>query len=349
MPKKRKKQETKELGEEEVIIGYNSNKKKTSPPKKKKDKKKEKKRREKEKKRKQKEAEKEKKEAIKLQKKRKKELKKNKKKREDEEEIIENKPKKKPKKKKQKKKKKRRISIKKILLFLLKIVLTLAAVAGIILFLFVSPVFNIAEITVSGAEEISESAYLAMAGLETGENIFSVNKTNIIAEIKKEPYVQSVEVKTIYPRKIEINVVERKISYITEQNGEYFYLDKHGYLLEKKLAPVEALVIKGCKTTLQELEIGGRINEDDLVKFNDLIKITDAVKNNEVEAELTSVDISDDNNYILEFEEEKKSIMLGDSSDLSAKMAWIDFFIRDKKNESGVVYLNVQDIYFSPN
>lgn len=314
MPRKRKKQEQEEQ-EEEVIIGYNSKNKKTSPPKQKKKKEEKKK------------------------KKPKKKLKKN------EQVKVEKKPKKK---KKQKKKKKRRLNIKKILLFLLKIILTLAAVAGIILFLFVSPVFNIDEITVTGAHEISESVYLAMAGLETGENIFSINKTGIISEIKKEPYVETVEVKTIYPKKVEINIVERKTSYITEQNGEYYYLDKNGYLLEKKLAPIEALVIKGNKTNLQEIEIGGRINSEDLLRFNDLIKIIDAVQNNGIEAEITSVDISDYNNYILELEEEKKTIMLGDSSDLSAKMAWINLFIKDRKNESGVVYLNTSDIYFSP-
>lgn len=314
MPRKRKKQEQEEQ-EEEVIIGYNSKNKKTSPPKQKKKKEEKKK------------------------KKPKKKLKKN------EQVKVEKKPKKK---KKQKKKKKRRLNIKKILLFLLKIILTLAAVTGIILFLFVSPVFNIDEITVTGAHEISESVYLAMAGLETGENIFSINKTGIISEIKKEPYVETVEVNTIYPRKVEINIVERKTSYITEQNGEYYYLDKNGYLLEKKLAPIEALVIKGNKTNLQEIEIGGRINSEDLLRFNDLIKIIDAVQNNGIEAEITSVDISDHNNYILELEEEKKTIMLGDSSDLSAKMAWINLFIKDRKNESGVVYLNTSDIYFSP-
>ncbi len=41
--------------------------------------------------------------------------------------------------------------------------------------------------------------------------------------------------------------------------------------------------------------------------------------------------------------------MLGDVSDLSAKMAWIKMFINEHKQESGTVYLNAKDVYFSPN
>lgn len=254
----------------------------------------------------------------------------------------------KKKKKKKSKKKRKKINIKKILLAFLKIVITLGVAAGIILFLFVSPVFNIEEVTISGAEEISESVYIAMSGIEIGENIFSIDKTKAITEIKQEAYVESVEIKSIYPRKIEINVVERKISYIAEQNGEYTYLDKNGYVLEKKISPIDMPLIKGCMTNLQNVEIGSRIQEADLEKFNDLVKIMDAIENNNITAKLSSIDITDSSNYILEFGEEKKNIMLGDSSDLSAKMAWINLFMQDKKDESGKIYLNSDNIYFSP-
>lgn len=260
-------------------------------------------------------------------------------------EIIEEKPKKKIKKKK---KKKHRINFKKILLILLKLIIAIGLIAGVVLFLFVSPVFNIQEIIVNGAFEISENVYIATSGIEIGENIFNIDKTAIRVEIKKEPYVESIEVKCIYPKTVELNITERTVSYVIEQNGKYFYLDKNGYLLESSLSPLAFQVIKGIKTNLEELESGARIKEEDLEKFDDLIKIVDAVKNNDITAKLSSIDITDDNNYILEFAEEKKNVMLGNTLDLSAKMAWIKLFIKEKQNESGNIYLNTKDIYFSP-
>jgi len=41
--------------------------------------------------------------------------------------------------------------------------------------------------------------------------------------------------------------------------------------------------------------------------------------------------------------------MLGEAKDLSAKMTWIKLFIKEKKNESGTIYLNAENVYFSPN
>lgn len=247
-----------------------------------------------------------------------------------------------------KKKKKKKSKLKKILKTLLKLTIVIAIAVAIIMFLFVSPVFDIKEITINGATSISESVYIAMSEIEIGQNIFGVEKTNAIAKIKKEPYVESVEIKSIYPSKIEISIVERTISYALESEGEYYLIDKHGYILETSLSKPEYILLKGHKTNLKTLEVGARLNEEDLSKFNDLIKIIDATQNNTVGAELSTINITEAHNYILEFKEENKIIMLGDTKDLSAKMTWINFFMTQNKNQGGTIYLNSDNVYFTP-
>lgn len=316
MPKKKKKIQNKEL-DEDLIIGYNSKSVKDNPPKKKKKKKK------------------------------------SKKKKTDVEYISQkSKSNKKPKKKTKKltkKQKKRRAKIKKILKVLLRIIIIIGILVGTILFLFVSPVFNIKEIEIVGAEEISDSVYRAMSGIDIDENIFSVNKSNIIASMKKEPYVEKVEVKTIYPSKVRITITERKISYLAEKDGRYFYLDKNGYLLQTNLAPLDYLIIKGCTTDFSQMTEGERIDEKDISGFNDLIKIVDAIRNNNIDTKLKSIDVTDETNYILELPDEQKIVMLGDTKDLSSKMAWINYFIKQYGNQKGTIYLNSDQVYFSPN
>ena len=307
MPKK-KKQISKSDLEDNLIIGYNSindesppNKKNKKIKNKKKDKKKKKK-----------------KKILRA---------------EDGQPVKKIKTKKKPKTIKKKKKKKSRGILKKILKIFIKILIVLGIATGVILFLFVSPVFNIQEIKVSGANEISESVYLAMAGVEIGDNIFEIDKISGETTIQKEPYVEQVEIKRKYPNKIEINVLERVSCYVVEQNNKFFSLDKNAYILETSLSQVELPKVIGCKEDLENIEIGGRLNEEELEKFGDLIKIMDAIQNNDIDAKLTSIDITDKNSYIVEFAEENKIIMLGDASNLSAKMAWINLFIKDKKND----------------
>lgn len=157
-----------------------------------------------------------------------------------------------------------------------------------------------------------------------------------------------MQIKCVYPQKVEIIVEERTISYVAFQNDKYYYIDKNGYILEESLSPLDFTTIKGYTTVLEEIGVGGRLKEEDLSKFNDMIKIMDAIQNNDIEAKLTSIDIKDDKNYILEFASEKKNIILGDSSDLSAKMTWIKLFIQEKKNENGTIYLNAENVYFAP-
>ena len=126
----------------------------------------------------------------------------------------------KPKTKKRKviKKKKKKINIKKILKILLKIVIIIGILVCILLFLFVSPVFNIKEISVLGAKEIPSSMYIIMSGIEKGENIFKIDKTSAIDVIKKEAYVESAKINQIYPNKIEIVIEERTVCYVVESN-----------------------------------------------------------------------------------------------------------------------------------
>ncbi len=255
----------------------------------------------------------------------------------------------KPSKKRKKGKKKRKNKVIDILKLILKILIAIIASGLVIVFLFISPVFNVEEVSVIGAKEITESVYIAMSGIEVGENIFGVDKMYAESAITKEPYVEEVEIKTIYPRKIEINVKEREACYIVEVSGKYGYIDKNGYLLEKNMSPLDLPKLTGCDTNFEELELGQRMSDSDLSKFNDLIKIIDAYKSNMVSAKLTCIDITDENNYILEFADENKKVMLGTVADLSIKMSWINVVIDSRKDEAGIIHLDTEDVYFSPN
>ena len=228
-----------------------------------------------------------------------------------------------------------------------KVIITIFVSVCVILFLFVSPVFSIQQIVVNGAEKLNESVYISLSNIQIGQNIFELNKTAIKYAILEEPYVENVEIKRTYPNKVEINVTERKVSYLIESFGQYIYLDRNGYILEKNSELLNLPIIRGYETDMENIEIGERINENDLSKFNDLIKIIDSLKGNNITAKLTSVDISNDEDYILEFAEEGKKVNLGNTKELSAKMAWINLFIAEEKNKKGTIYLNSSNVYFS--
>lgn len=281
-----------------------------------------------------------------------------KKKNRDEEEIIigyntkkkKDKPPKKKDKKSKRKKKNTWRKVKKVLLLLLKIILIIGILAGIGAFLFVSPVFNITEIRVENSNKISENTYISLSEIQIGENIFRISKSKIIEQIKQESYVENVEVKREYPGTVVITVTERTPAYMIEKNGGmYAYIDKNGYNLETTTQALDIPILKGTITDIENLETGARISDEDLSKFNDLIRIMDGIKNNNIQEKLLSVDISDDKNYILEFKNSNKKVILGDTSELSTKMLWIKYFMEKSEEEAGTVHLSdIENVYFEP-
>lgn len=308
MPKKKKTKKSKAYNiDEEVIIGYNIGKKKTSPPKKKNNSNK------------------------------KKTSKKN------------NKTKNNTTVKKQNpiEKKKKWDKIKRIMLILLRIILILTVIFGVIAFLFISPVFNITKIKVENASKISENTYISLSEIEIEENIFKISKSRIRELIKEEPYVEEVEVKRELPGTVSLIVTERMPSYMIEKSGMYIYIDKNGYALETSTESLDLPILKGVRTDLDNLKMGERLLDEDLAKFNDLIKIIDSVKNNDIE-ELTSIDISNENSYVLGFETEKKEATIGDTSNLSTKMLWIKYFIEKRREQNGTIHIEGTNIYFAP-
>ena len=248
-----------------------------------------------------------------------------------------------------KKKKSKWNKIKKITLAVFKILLILAVLAGIFVFLFISPVFNITEIKVENANKISENTYISLSEIQIGENIFKVNISRVISLIKHEPYVDEVTVARNFPGTILLTVLERSPKYLIEKDGLYIYIDKNGYALETSSEKLDLPMLKGIITDLKTLTMGDRLYETDLSKFNDLMKIMDGIKNNNIEEKLANIDISNDDNYILEFEEEHKKICLGNISNLSTKMLWIKYFMSERKEDAGTVHLESKNVYFSPN
>lgn len=248
-----------------------------------------------------------------------------------------------------KKKKSKWNKIKRVILVVFRIFLILAVLAGIFAFLFISPVFNITEIKVENASKISENTYITISEIQIGENIFKVNKSRVISLIKHEPYVDEVEVTRNFPGTILLTVKERSPEYLIEKEGMYIYIDKNGYALETSSEKLDLPILKGIITDLNTLTMGDRLYETDLSKFNDLIKIIDGIKNNNIEEKLSSIDISNNDNYILKFEEENKKVCIGDTTNLSTKMLWIKYFMNERKDDSGIIHLERKDVYFTPN
>jgi len=232
------------------------------------------------------------------------------------------------------KKKNRRIK------FLLKTILLLGIIIGGIAFAIISPIFNMKEIQVLGNEQVSKETIVSLSGLKTEENIFRFGIFKVMSNIKENAYIERVKIHRKIPSTVQIEVEERKHNYSIDFLGKYAYINTQGYILEIAEDSKQKVILQGIETPEEQMVVGSRLNNEDLEKLEDVIKIINATKEYELDTKVTNIDMSDKNEYSIYLEEEGKKVHLGSSSNLSNKMLYVNAIIEEEKGKAGEIFAN---------
>lgn len=234
-----------------------------------------------------------------------------------------------------------------------KIIILMGIIGVVIAFIFLSNIINIKNIEISIEEQKAETSNLnaqeiqSLSGLVIGDNLFGKTKTEIINNIKVNPYVENVEVKRILNGTVNIKVTERKISYMVNYAGAYIYIDNQGYVLELNSEQKKVPILLGTTTDFTSLAVGDseekvtRLNDKDLNKLSMVNSIMECCTNNEIAQLISKIDIKDSKNYTLYLESESKTVYLGDCKDLNTRILYVKEIIENEKGKSGKIYANV--------
>ena len=236
----------------------------------------------------------------------------------------------------EKKRKKRNKRIK----FFLKVFLLLAIIIGGVVFAMISPIFNMKDIQVLNNEQVSSQTIISLSELKTEENIFRFSSAKVVDKIKQNAYIQNVKIHRKLPNTIQIEVEERIHNYSIDFLGKYAYINTQGYILEIAEDSKEKPIILVITTPEEQVVIGNRLNEDDLGRLEDVIKIMNAAKEYDLDTKVTSIDISDKNEYSIYLEEEEKKVYLGNNSNLSNKILYVNAIIEEEKGKEGEIFAN---------
>ena len=238
---------------------------------------------------------------------------------------------------KEERKRKKRI---KRIKFFAKMFLLIGIIAGGITFALTSPIFNIKDIKVSNNITIPSDTIVSLSSLKTDENIFRFYNGDIVNKIKENPYVESVEIKRKLPSTIEIYIIERVATYCIDYMGKFAYINTQGYILEISENSRGMPVIQGATTNEKDIVPGNRLNTDDLKRLEKVIRIMNAAKDANLDGQVTTIDISDENEYSIYLNDEKKTVYLGDASNLSNKMLYVQAIIEQEKGKEGEIFVN---------
>ena len=237
-----------------------------------------------------------------------------------------------------------------IIRWLIKWTILLLALAASIIMFMMSPLFNLLEVQVINNEKLSSESIISLSELNIGENIYKVTKRKLVNKIKQNAYIESVKIERRLPNKIAITVKERKPTYMLEYANSYVYINNQGYILEICEQKLECPIIMGYSTKEDNIKPGNRLNEGDLEKLAVVLKIVETANGNEIGNLITRINIEDKQNYKLILEGEKKTVYLGDASNLSNRIPHLKVILREEAGVEGEIFingdLNKQKVYF---
>jgi cell division protein FtsQ len=136
-----------------------------------------------------------------------------------------------------------------------------------------SPYFDVREIQVRGGNKVGGSEIVAMAGLRHGVNLWKIEPAAIEKKIAKHPWVRRVLVRREFPRRVVIEVEERKPKAIVAM-GRLYYVDSDGIVFKEvgEGESIEFPLLTGLRPeelTRADLAIRSRIR--DAIRLGELM------------------------------------------------------------------------------
>lgn len=214
---------------------------------------------------------------------------------------------------------------------ILKYCLLILILLLLYLFIFKTNIFNIEDIEVIGVNNMDPKQIVKAIPCAVGENIFRVNKSACEETLNALPYIRSSKVRRSLPKKIVIEIEERKEVATIPYIGAFIYIDEEGYVLsiEERDDNVELPQIVGA-------ELRGIKVKDNVFDMLDLHNMTEFICIGEKSGLFTSmkyIDCSDKNNIIIGLKDGIK-VAFGPLHNVKYKYSFLHHILKDIEEEN---------------
>lgn len=211
-------------------------------------------------------------------------------------------------------------------LYIIVIILVVAVIFVILAF---NVFFNIQNFQVEGSSNYTADEIFQASGIHVGDNMLRENIEKCSENITSSLiYIESAEVKKIYPSTIKITV-EASVPFANVQTSQGYYLiSRGGKILESLSNPKSGIMtITGSEAdiTKQPGEKFASIDED---KTKDIYALLESFSTHDLE-NVTYIDITDMANVIFEYDS-RITVEIGVVSDLDYKLNFISQILHEQ-------------------
>jgi len=216
----------------------------------------------------------------------------------------------------------------------------------ICVYLFIhSSFFAIDEIYVTGLQNVAKNEIIQLSGLSSGMNIFTINETLASKAVEMHPLIKSSKIVRHLPRKIEIQVQERKVWALIPYQGGLLCVDEEGICIDKLnyFSLLNYPVISMDK--LPERVILGQAVEEKGVKL--ARKVWNAL-NSEQRKQISQIHYQNEKGEIIIYTNEGTEIKWGQDDRMEEKTVSFDQILKLEKDmiEKGNDALEYVDLRF---
>lgn len=136
--------------------------------------------------------------------------------------------------------------------------------------------FNITGVAVIGNKEIPDEDIIELSEIQTGGSVFDVHPLLVQHKIKKNLYVEDVNVDRILPDRVEIHITERSCTAQFVKGQKYVVTANDGMVIDIAKEEQKVTLVEGITVTEARLKEDVKVKEEDafadVMKF---IRITD--------------------------------------------------------------------------
>lgn len=220
-------------------------------------------------------------------------------------------------------------------------------VSGIVLFL--TPLFHIEDIKISGNERISKAEILIVSGIREDKNIFAINKGYAEKKIKALGYIENVKIKRKLPDTVTIEVKEGKVSAYLDFGGLYAGINKSGQTLcnVSKASPIEgAPVVLGVGVTKADVGSNIVLREGRADEYEVLLKLMNTFDAYNLTDNITEIDVTKKDDIVFRYRGKLK-IELGGLNDYDLKFNYLEAMLSELGDEpTGVINMQSENYVY---
>ncbi len=216
------------------------------------------------------------------------------------------------------------------------IAIVAAAVFGVAVF------FRVNTFEIRGNVNYSEEAVIIASGLEQGDSILLVDRSEVASNIVTQlPYVEQATISRQLPGTVVIEVVEGEpVASLQSEYGEFWLIDSTGKLMEQVSEDRAGSVtrLEGPKALLPVTGDMVLLSDEDQQRLDVALRLIAELEKYGLEKQIESIDVTQLYDIVMYYTD-RFEIQLGSTDELEYKIKYLAFALESLSEKSGLIDL----------